>query len=136
MSSQEDEVFVGSGNVYADLGFEDPVLEATKAGLARQIIALVNARELSQRKAAEELDLNPSDVSRLMRGQLGRFSTDRLMKLLNRLDVDVDITVGPKEPNRPKARIAVFDNFSGYGSVSYAMSDDQTKTKKGGVQFS
>ncbi|HEY7030525.1 MAG TPA: helix-turn-helix transcriptional regulator [Thermomicrobiales bacterium] len=98
---------VGSGNIYADLGFEEPELEQAKATLARQIGALIRARGLTQIEAAKVLGIDQPKVSALLRGRLGNFSTERLMRLLTRLDQDVDIVVQPKAAARPVGRIAV-----------------------------
>ena len=39
---------IGSGNVYADLGFEEPDLEAVKATFARAIRDQIEARGITQ----------------------------------------------------------------------------------------
>ncbi|MCC6792557.1 MAG: XRE family transcriptional regulator [Thermomicrobiales bacterium] len=101
------EYTVSSGNLYADLGFADPELELAKATLARQIAAIIRARGLTQRQAAEALGLDQPGVSRLVRGRLGVYSAERLMQLLTKLDVDVEINLIAKEPSRAHGRIIV-----------------------------
>ncbi|HKG27372.1 MAG TPA: helix-turn-helix transcriptional regulator [Thermomicrobiales bacterium] len=105
--SDEQRFTVGSGNIYADLGFEEPELEEAKASLARQIGALIKERRLTQVQAANILGIDQPKVSALVRGRLGNFSTERLMKLLTRLGQDVEITVQPAAPARQAGRIAV-----------------------------
>lgn len=99
---------VSSGNVFADLGHPNPDAALAKAMFARRIAAIIEQRGWTQTQAAEALGIDQPKVSALVRGRLREFSTERLMRLLTRLDVDVDITVRPNpSPARP-ARIAVY----------------------------
>ena len=105
--SEEPRFVVGSGNIYADLGFEEPDLEQTKAMLARQVAAIVKARGLTKAQAAGILGIDQPKVSALLRGRLGGFSVERLMRFLTRLDQDVEIVIHPKGAVRPVGRIVV-----------------------------
>ena len=96
-----------SGNVFADLGFEHPQEELAKAQLILQIVQLVRARGLTQTAAAELLALPQPKVSLLLRGRMAGFSTARLIRLLNRLDQDVEIVVRTKASARRPARVSV-----------------------------
>ena len=49
------QVAPGSGNVFADLGFEESELELAKAHLSYKIAMEIAARKLTQRAAAEML---------------------------------------------------------------------------------
>jgi predicted XRE-type DNA-binding protein len=89
----------GSGNVFADLGFsgaEAGELQV-KAELTRQIYNRVKELGLTQVQAGERLGISQPDVSKLMRARFTGYSTDRLIALLNALDVDVDIVVRPRQ---------------------------------------
>jgi len=96
-----------TGNVFADLGFAHPDAELAKAQLIFQIVELVRGRGLTQTAAAQVLGLPQPKVSQLLRGQMAGFSTDRLIRLLNRLDQDVEIVVGTKASARRPARVRV-----------------------------
>ena len=96
-----------SGNVFADLGFEHPEEELAKAQLIFQIVELVRARGLTQTAAARLLDLPQPKVSVLLRGQGAGFSTDRLIRFLNRLDQDIEIVIRAKPSKRRPARVRV-----------------------------
>src|SRR5215212_6567729 len=85
-----------SGNVFADLGLDSADVRLTKAKLAHQIATILENRHLTQVQAAEILGIDQPKVSAISRGRLSGFSTDRLMQLLTRLDLDVTITVSPK----------------------------------------
>ena len=62
--SDDQRFTVGSGNLYADLGFEEPELEETKAALARQIGALIRERRLTQVQAAQLLGIGVRTLQR------------------------------------------------------------------------
>jgi predicted XRE-type DNA-binding protein len=96
-----------SGNVIADLGFEHPEEELAKAQLILQILALIRARGLTQTAAARLLGLPQPKVSLLFRGQVAGFSTDRLIRFLNRLDQDVEIVVRTKPAAQRAAGVRV-----------------------------
>jgi predicted XRE-type DNA-binding protein/uncharacterized protein (DUF433 family) len=114
--SDDQRVTVSSGNVYADLGFDDPDLELAKADLAREIVGILEERHLTQKQAAAILGIDQPKVSALVNGRLGVFSTERLMRFLTRLDRDVDITVAAKGSHQPAVRVA----FSGVARLSTA----------------
>lgn len=85
----------GSGNVFADLGLPNAEERLTKADLAMRITGTIRARRLTQEKAAKLLDIDQPKISRLLRGQLSGFSTDRLIHFLTLLGQDVMIVVKP-----------------------------------------
>jgi len=64
----------GSGNVFADLGFDNPEEEKLKAQLVREIRDIIKHRRLTQAKAAELLGLKQPDVSALTIGRVHKFS--------------------------------------------------------------
>ena len=88
----------GKGNVFADLGFDEVEAEElqVKAELTRQIYNRIKALGLTQKQAGTRLGIGQPDVSKLMNSRYTGFSTDRLLALLNALDVDVDIVLRPR----------------------------------------
>jgi len=91
---------VSSGNVFADLGFEQPEEELAKAQLVGRIAHLIEERGLTQAQAADMLGLDQPKVSVLLRGCFGGYSLERLFRLLLALDSDVAIVVRPKREDR------------------------------------
>lgn len=87
---------VSSGNVFADLGFDNPEEELLKAKLAREIRAIVKRRRLTQAKAAELLGMKQPDISAIVTGRTGKFSIDRLVRCLDRLDYKVEVIIRQK----------------------------------------
>lgn len=96
-----------SGNVFADLGLPDADERLAKAQMAHQIIMIIESRKLTQKAAAQLLGLDQPKVSALMRGKLSGFSTDRLFRLLNKLDKDVEIIIRPKGRNQEHGIVRV-----------------------------
>ncbi len=87
------ELVHGSGNVFRD--FDDPQadLKQAKAVLAARIIAVLGDRGLAVHKAASLTGFAAADFSRIRDADLGRFTLDRLMKMLAALDHNVRVTV-------------------------------------------
>jgi predicted XRE-type DNA-binding protein len=96
-----------SGNVFEDLKLANSKELLAKAELARQVYLIIKKRGLTQMAAAQLLGLKQPDVSLLMRGRLSRFSTDRLIQMLNVLDRDVEIVVKRKSSSKRKASLKV-----------------------------
>jgi predicted XRE-type DNA-binding protein len=100
--SSESSFTESSGNVFADLGLPDAGTRLAKAELARSVAAIIQKRGLTQREAARILEIDQPKVSAITRGRLGDFSLERLLMLVNRLGMDIDIAVSPNpEPSRP-----------------------------------
>jgi predicted XRE-type DNA-binding protein len=97
-------VTASSGNVFADLGFANPEEELLKAKLVREIRGIIKRRKLTQTKAAAMLGLKQPDVSALVTGHVAKFSIDRLVRCLDRMDYKVDFVVRHK-PRRASSRV-------------------------------
>ena len=96
-----------SGNVFADLGFEDSEERLLKAKLAIKIAQLIQRKGLTQTQTAQRTALDQPKVSRLLRGQLSGFSADRLFAILNRLGHSVEVRISAKEraPEKSHTRV-------------------------------
>ena len=101
------EVTVGSGNVFADLGFENPEQELMKARLTLEIFRLIRERGLTQMQAAEILGIKQPQVSLLMRNRAGSFSVGKLMELLTTLGQDIQIVVKPAKREHGELSVLV-----------------------------
>ena len=93
------EVQRGSGNVFRDLGRENADVEQFKAILAAEIIKALDREGLSVRGAQARTGIAAADFSRIRNADLGRFTVDRLVSILNRLGsrVEVKIKVRPAD---------------------------------------
>lgn len=105
---EEMELEMSSGNVFADLGIENPEEELTKAKLVWEIEEIIKKKKLTQVQAAKLMGINQPKVSALIRRKLDGFSVERLIHFLNALGQDVDIVVRPKPRNRKRAVVNVY----------------------------
>ena len=93
MSGSDFELVEGSGNVFRDLGDPDADLKQAKAILAARIIAVLDDRGLSVRKAGALTRFAAADFSRIRNADLGRFTLDRLIRMLAALDGTLRVTL-------------------------------------------
>ena len=98
---QKTEFEEGSGNVYADLGLDDADELLTRAKIGFHVYTLLKDRKLAQRDIASLLGIKQPEVSHLMNGHFSRFTTDKLLDFLKRLDRKVTIRISPHRPGEP-----------------------------------
>ena len=78
----------------------DADVRQLKAILAAEIIKTLDKKELSVRKAQRLTGVPAADFSRIRTADLERFSSDRLMTILNKLGSRVEVSVRVKERKR------------------------------------
>ena len=100
------DVVRGSGNVYRDLGHANADVKQFKALLAAEIIKTLDRDRLSVRQAHARTGTAAADFSRIRNADLGRFTLDRLVGILNRLGSRVEVKVKVK-PAVDMARAAL-----------------------------
>jgi predicted XRE-type DNA-binding protein len=93
------EVHEGTDNIFADIGLPKPEEDLAKAELTWRITLAIRERRLTQTRAARLLKIDQPKISRLLRGQLSGFSTERLMHFLTLLGSDVEIVVRRRPAN-------------------------------------
>jgi predicted XRE-type DNA-binding protein len=91
----------GSGNVFADLGLADSDELLARAKIGFHVHQILKDRELSQRQIAALLGVKQPEVSHLMNGHFSRFTTDKLLDFLKRLERKVTIRISPHKPGEP-----------------------------------
>ncbi len=91
----------GSGNVFADLGLADADELFTRARLGFHVHKILTGRQLKQRDIATLLGIKQPEASHLMNGHFSRFTTDKLLDFLKRLDRKVTIRISPHRPGEP-----------------------------------
>lgn len=92
------ELVRGSGNVFADFDVPDANLRQFRAILAAEIVKTLDCEGLTVRDAEARTGIAAADFSRIRQVKLDRFTIDRLMRILDRLnrDVRVRISVAPR----------------------------------------
>lgn len=99
MNGDDDmELVHGSGNVFRDFGNPNADVLQMKAILAAKIIGVLDDEGLTVRKAEEITGFAASDFSRIRKVKLQRFTIDRMVAMLSRLnqDVELSVTVRPR----------------------------------------
>jgi predicted XRE-type DNA-binding protein len=93
MKREKVEVVRGSGNVFRDLGYKNADAQQFKAILAAEIIKAIDRDGLTLRAAHDRTGIAAADFSRIRNADLGRFTVDRLMSIINRLGSRVEVKV-------------------------------------------
>jgi predicted XRE-type DNA-binding protein len=87
------DVIRGSGNVYRDLGKENADILQVKALLAAEIIKTLDRDGVSVRQVQARTGITAADFSRIRNADLGRFTVDRLMTIVNRLGSRIEVAM-------------------------------------------
>lgn len=95
------EIRRGSDNVFRDLGIPDADALLMKADLAAAIIGILNKRKLTARAAGKVVGVAHTDIVNIRNVKLGRFSIERLVRILNALDQRVELRI-TKAPGRTR----------------------------------
>ena len=84
-----------SGNLFRDLGF--PVEEAenlrVRSDLMISLCKLIEAKGLTQARAAKQLGVTQPRISDLMRGKIELFSVDSLIEMLGHAGARVSLQI-------------------------------------------
>lgn len=83
----------GSGNVFRDFGQANADINQFKAILAAEIIKALDKERLTVRAAHQRTGIAAADFSRIRNADLGRFTVDRLMAIINRLGSRIEVKV-------------------------------------------
>ena len=94
------ELVRGSGNVFRDFGHPDPDVLQMKAILAAEIIKMLDRESLTVRGAHARTGIAAADFSRIRNADLGRFTLDRLITIINRLGARVEVKIKVRSVGR------------------------------------
>lgn len=83
----------GSGNVFRDVGHKNADAEQLKAILAAEVIKALDRERLTVRAAHDRTGIAAADFSRIRNADLGRFTLDRLMSILNLLGARIEVKI-------------------------------------------
>ena len=103
MSDDDFELFRGSGNVFRDFGEANAELLQLKAILAGKIIDVLDEQKITVRRARELTGFSAADFSRVRQAKLKRFTVERLVGMLTKLNQDVELSVSVR-PHAPAPR--------------------------------
>ena len=98
---EETGVFMGSGNVFADLGLPHPEELQLKADLAIEIRQAIQDQKLSRKQAGEKMEIGKQGVDQIFNGRYFDYSVSDLVLFLSRLGRQVELFASVRE--RPVA---------------------------------
>ena len=108
---EEEDYEVSTGNVFADLGCDQPEELLAKAKLLHEVSTLIKKSGRTEHEIAKTLGINQPKVSKLVTGRLSDFSTDTLLHYLSILGCEIEIRVKKPtsilRPLRRKGKIVV-----------------------------
>jgi predicted XRE-type DNA-binding protein len=93
--TEEDDITIvhRTGNLFRDLHMPDADVLQARAALAVEIAKALDTQKLTARGAQELTGVPAADFSRIRKVRLERFTVDRLMTILTRINRDVIISV-------------------------------------------
>ena len=90
-----------SGNVFGDLEVENAEELQTRALIGYQIVRLLKGKNMKQHELAELLGVKQAEISHLLNGHFSRFTTDKLLDFLKRMNQKVTIQIRPHKNGEP-----------------------------------
>lgn len=97
----------GSGNVFADLGLDNSGELFTRAQVGVHVInAIKHAKISGQESVCKILNIKQPEVSHLLNGHFSRFSTEKLLEFLNRLELKVSIQISEHKKGEPYKEVS------------------------------
>ena len=99
------EVTESTGNIFADLGIDNADEFYTRACLGVQVMKLLKGR--SQKDAAKLLGVKQAELAALMRAKFSRFSQERLIGFLNKLNRKVTIQISRRRGKEPYQQVTL-----------------------------
>ena len=95
-----------SGNFFADLGIEGAEQLQARGMIGIHIVNLLNAKDMKQREIADLLAIKQAEVSHLLNGNFSRFTIDKLLDFLKRMNQKVTISISPHQQGEPYHHVA------------------------------
>lgn len=92
----------GSGNVYKDLGYEDPESMKIKADIVSRISDIMEERKLTQKRVAEITGIPQGRISNILNGQFRGVSEYKLLACLSLLGNNIEIKIVPTNGEQGK----------------------------------
>jgi predicted XRE-type DNA-binding protein len=96
-SFNDEGVEASSGNVFADLGLPNPEELLVKSTLAITVKQLIEEKGWTERETSQCAGIDRLQLSKLMRGKLSDYSSERLFAILNQLGHSVEVRISANE---------------------------------------
>lgn len=89
---EEIECYMGSGNVFADLGLPDAEELQLKSYLGMELRIAVKAKRLSRQRATQKVGMSEDEIAKFYKGAPFDYSVGQLVRFLKCLDLDVKLS--------------------------------------------
>jgi predicted XRE-type DNA-binding protein len=106
-TEQNIEFEIGSGNVFADIGFDNAEEMLLKSELVRQVNRTIQDRDLNSIQVKKTLNLDENMLSNLAQGRLTELTIENLFRYLNILGRDLEIVLKPRSASSSKGKLKV-----------------------------
>jgi predicted XRE-type DNA-binding protein len=106
-TEQNIEFEIGSGNVFADIGFDNAEEMLLKSELVRQINKTIKGRVLTSIQARELLNLDEEVFANLNKGRLTELTLENLFRYLNILGRDLEVVLKPRSTSNSQGKLKV-----------------------------
>ena len=105
-----------TGNVYADLELKEAEELQIRALIGFHIVELLKREDVKQIEIAELLHIKQAEVSHLFNGHFSRFTVDKLLDFLKRMNQKVVIQISPHKQGEPFQYVAsgITENYAGF----------------------
>jgi predicted XRE-type DNA-binding protein len=104
--AKREAVSYSTESAFHALGLPDADDLVLRAELMQKIGEIVSARGLTQTQAGALMRMDQPRVSALVKGRIGKFSTDRLLQALSDLGQDVEVRITPARTGKGRLRVA------------------------------
>jgi predicted XRE-type DNA-binding protein len=101
MADDDFEIVWRGGNVFRDLGLPNADIEQAKADLGAAVLRAQREQGLTNAAAAKKAGVDVGDISRIRNCDLDRFTIDRLMRIVSRLDPQIRMVVAMAPQDLP-----------------------------------
>ncbi len=106
-TEQNIEFEISSGNVFADIGFDNAEEMLLKSELVRQVNRTIKDRDLNPIQVKKTLNLDENMLSNLTQGRLTELTIENLFRCLNILGRDLEIVLKPRSASSSKGKLKV-----------------------------
>jgi predicted XRE-type DNA-binding protein len=107
LDPSDTEFELSSGNVFADIGFDNAEEMQLKSELVRQINKAIKERDLTSIQTKDLLNLNEEMLSNLSKGRLTEITLENLFRYLNILGRDLEVILKPRSTSNSQGKLQV-----------------------------
>ncbi len=104
--TKEIEFEKSTGNVFADLELDAAEELQARGLIGFHVIELLKSKDMKQREIAKLLEIKQTEVSHLLNGHFSRFTVDKLLDFLKRMNQKVTIQISPHRQGEPYQHVA------------------------------